>query len=112
MVEVIVTDEFRDWYRDLSTADSEAVARYVDLLGVQGVALGHPYSSAIQGASFALRELRVQSQGRPLRVFYAFDPNRHAVVIVGGDKTGNDRFYEEYIPLATAIWNEYLREIQ
>jgi hypothetical protein len=111
VVQVIVTDEFSNWYRDLSTADSEAVSRYVDLLEIQGIALGHPYSSAINGATFALRELRVQSQGRPLRVFYGFDPNR-AVVIIGGDKTGNDRFYEEYVPRATAIWNEYLREIQ
>jgi hypothetical protein len=110
MVEVVGTDEFVDWFGDLSDADRESVSRYVDLLEMQGVA--HPYSSAINGASFALRELRVQSQGRALRVFYAFDPKRRAVVLIGGDKTGKDRFYEEFIPLATAIWNEYLREIQ
>jgi hypothetical protein len=60
----------------------------------------------------ALRELVVQSKGRPLRVFYAFDPARNAVLLIGGDKTANARFYEEYVPKAEAIWAEYLRELK
>jgi hypothetical protein len=45
-----------------------------------------------------------------LRIFYAFDPTRQAVLLIGGDKTGDDRFYEYMTPLAEAIWEEYLRE--
>jgi len=41
-----------------------------------------------------MRELRVQCGGRPLRVFYAFDPTRSAILIIGGDKTGDNRFYD------------------
>jgi hypothetical protein len=61
-------------------------------------------------AAFALRELRVQSNGRPLRVFYAFDPARQAVLLIGGDKTGDNRFYENMNPQAERIWKEYLDE--
>jgi hypothetical protein len=76
----------------------------------RGLALGFPRSSAIKGSSFALRELRIQSQGRPLRVFYAFDPARQAVVLIGGDKTGDGRFYERMVPVAERIWKECLDE--
>jgi hypothetical protein len=43
-------------------------------------------------------------------VFYAFDPARQAVVLIGGDKTGDARFYERMIPVAGRIWKEYLDE--
>ena len=59
-----------------------------------------------------MRELRVQSRGNPLRVFYAFDPRRTAILLIGGDKTGNNRFYEEYVPLADALYDTYLEELR
>ena len=68
------------------------------------------HTSAIRGASFPLRELRTQSEGEPLRTFYAFDPKRQAVLLIGGNKTGDDRFYERMIPTAEQIWNQYLEE--
>lgn len=106
--EVIVLEEFVSWYRELDDSDANAVNRYVDLLSAKGVALGHPYSSAIRNSNHALRELRVQSGGRPLRILYAFDPGRNAVLILGGDKTGNDRFYMELIPRADRLYAAYL----
>ena len=111
MVEIICTDEFADWYGPLSLEEQSSVARMVDLLGERGVALGYPYSTAIEGSSFALRELRIQHQGRPFRVFYAFDPKRQAVLLIGGDKTGQDAFYEQIVPLAEQIWKQYLEEL-
>jgi hypothetical protein len=110
MVAVVGTDEFATWFGSLDAAGREDVATSVDLLEARGLALGFPRSSAIKGASFALRELRIQSQGRPLRVFYAFDPARQAVLLIGGDKTGDARFYERFIPVAERIWKEYLDE--
>ena len=53
-----------------------------------------------------------QSGGRPIRVFYAFDPRRTSVLLIGGDKTGNDRFYEEYVPLADRLYDQYLGELE
>ena len=45
-----------------------------------------------------MRELRtLLSGGEPLRTFYAFDPRRVSILLIGGTKTGNDRFYEEYV---------------
>jgi hypothetical protein len=58
-----------------------------------------------------MRELRVQHAGRPYRVFYAFDPRRKAILLVAGDKTGNDRFYERLIPEADRIYEAHLQEI-
>ena len=57
-----------------------------------------------------MRELRVQSGGRPLRIFYAFDPRRTAIWLVGGDKTGDDRFYETFIPVADRLYDESVDE--
>jgi len=59
-----------------------------------------------------MRELRVQSGGNPLRIFYAFDPRRTAILLIGGDKTGRDRFYEEYIPIADDLYDEYIEELK
>ena len=114
VVEVIATDEFAVWYDGLIDADTLAVTRVVDLLAARGVALGFPYSSDIKGSRYALRELRIQSAGRPLRVLYAFDPKRQAVLLLGADKTGmnDDRFYRTYVPLAEALWEEYLSETE
>ncbi len=108
--EVNVTDEFKAWYEGLSEAEQDRVAFTIGLLEERGITLPHPYSSSIKGASFALRELRTQAEGGPLRTLYAFDPSRQAVLLIGGDKTGDDRFYERMIPIAARIWNEYLEE--
>jgi hypothetical protein len=59
-----------------------------------------------------MRELRVQSGGNPLRIFYAFDPRRTAILLIGGDKTGKDRFYEVYVNLADELYDTYLEELR
>ncbi len=109
MVEVLGMAEFEEWFLGLSSADARAVVRGVGLLEAKGLALGYPHSSALGGSRYALRELRIQSSGRPLRIFYAFDPKRQAVLILGGDKTGDKRFYLWAVPKAEAIWEQYLR---
>jgi hypothetical protein len=59
-----------------------------------------------------MRELRVQSGGVPYRVFYAFDPRRTAILLLGGNKAGDDRFYDTMIPIADRLYDEYLIEIR
>ncbi|HTG32581.1 MAG TPA: type II toxin-antitoxin system RelE/ParE family toxin [Thermoanaerobaculia bacterium] len=112
MVEVLGTEEFEEWFLGLGGADARAVVRGVGLLEAKGLALGFPHSSALGGTRYALRELRIQSSGRPLRILYAFDPQRQAVLILGGDKTGDDRFYSWMIPKAEAVWTRYLQELR
>ena len=59
-----------------------------------------------------MRELRVQHQGKPYRVLYAFDPLRVALLLIGGDKTGNDRWYEKHIPIADKLYDEHLQTLR
>ena len=54
----------------------------------------------------------LQSGGRPLRVFYAFDPRRVAILLIGGDKTGDNRFYETYLPIADRLYDEHVQELR
>lgn len=67
------------------------------------------FSSGVRGLRHQhMRELRIQQGGRPLRVFYAFDPRRRAILLVGGDKTGDTRFYERYVQIADEIYDRHL----
>ena len=59
-----------------------------------------------------MRELRIRSGGEPVRIFYAFDPRRTAILLIGGAKTGDDRFYEAMIPIADRLYEQYLIEIR
>jgi hypothetical protein len=111
MVEVIGTDDFSEWYRSISDLQADAVAVAVERLEQLGIGLGFPYSSAVRGASFALRELRIKTGGRALRVMYAFDPTRQAVLLIGGDKSGEKKFYERLMARAERIWKAYLAEV-
>lgn len=101
-------DEFRDWYHQLPDGMLDDVTEAVEFLEVMGVGLGHPMSSAIKGSKYALRELRIQSHGHPLRVFYAFDPLRQAILLIGGDKTGDKRFYDRMIRISETLWRRYM----
>jgi len=55
-----------------------------------------------------MRELRVQHAGRPYRLLFAFDPRRCAILLLGGDKTGNDRWYDENVPIADRLYDVHL----
>jgi len=54
----------------------------------------------------------VQHGGDPYRVFYAFDPRRVAMLLIGGNKGGDDRFYEEFVPIADRLYDEHLDELK
>jgi hypothetical protein len=59
-----------------------------------------------------MRELRVQHQGRPWRVLYIFDPRRVAILLLGGDKAGDDRWYERNVPLADRLYDNHVAGIK
>jgi len=89
------------------------VAAYVGMLEEVGPGLRYPYCSGVAYSRHArTRELRAQHQGRPYRVLYAFDPRRTAILLIGGDKTGKDRWYEEYVPVADRIYDEHLNGLR
>jgi hypothetical protein len=107
------TDEFGAWWAGLSDSEQDDAAAVVLLLMEHGPQLPFPYSSGVLGSRHGhMRELRVQSGGRPLRMFYALDPRRTAILLIGGDKTGDDRFYERLIPAADDLYDTYIQEIR
>jgi hypothetical protein len=119
--EIEYTNEFAQWWEELGVSEQDDINVSVELLMSLGVKLKFPHSSGINGSRHShMRELRVQSSGHPLRVFYAFvgeaslkeNPRRSAILLIGGDKTGNDRFYEEYIPIADRLYDIYLEELR
>ena len=111
--EVEYTDEFEQWWQLLSEGQQDAVVARVELLMEHGPNLPYPHSTDVRSSRHGvMRELRAQSGGRPLRVFYAFDPRRASILLIGGDKTGNDRFYEEYVPVADRLYDEHLGELR
>ena len=110
--DVEATDEFCEWWRGLSAVEQDRVARVVDRLVADGWDLGYPHSSKILSSRHGnMRELRIRGS-IPLRVFYAFDPRRSAILLIGGSKASNPRFYEEYVPVADRLYDQYLGEIR
>ena len=110
--EVEYTDEFESWWDALPARAQDDVSRVVDRLVTQGPKLSYPQSSAVwQSRHGHMRELRIQSSGRPIRVFYAFDPRRTAILLIGGRKT-DSRFYDYHVPRADMIYDRYLNELR
>ena len=111
--EVEYTDEFGRWWHGLSQGEQDDVVARVELLTERGPNLPYPYSSDVRNSRHGgMRELRVQSGGRPIRVFYAFDPRRTSILLIDGDKSANNRFYEEYVPVADGLYDEHLEELR
>lgn len=107
------TDEFGAWWDTLAEEDQIAIDARVLELERRGPTLPFPHSSGVEGSRYAhMRELRIQRGGRPLRIFYAFDPRRTAILLIGGDKTGDGRFYARYIPVADRLYDEHLVELE
>ncbi len=107
------TDEFGQWWDTLSEPEQESLAASVHLLEERGPNLGFPHSSGINGSMYNhMRELRTQHEGRPYRTLYAFDPRRSAILLIGGDKTGNNRWYELHIPIADRLYTEHLEQLR
>ncbi|MEO6864252.1 MAG: type II toxin-antitoxin system RelE/ParE family toxin [Gemmatimonadaceae bacterium] len=85
----------------------------VDLLEERGTTLGYPHTSSVNSSQFGqMRELRIQHKGHPLRVLYAFDPRRVGLLLLGGDKTGDDRWYNRFVPIADKLFARHLAELR
>lgn len=107
------TDEFGQWWDDLNHEVQDAIDRSVGLLERLGPSLGRPHVDAIKGSRHGnMKELRVQRGGRPYRIFFAFDPRRAAVLLIGGCKAGDKRFYDRMIPVADDLYDVHLRQLR
>ena len=107
------TDEFEVWWNSLTEVEQNDVEASVMLLAEYGPNLGRYTVDSVKGSRHTnLKELRTQSKGNPLRAFFAFDPRRTAILLIGGNKQGEKRFYDRMIPLADDLYDEYLEELK
>jgi hypothetical protein len=108
--EVVSTDAFSGWFRSLDSERANQVTAALRRVASAGPVLGRPRVDSIKGSRLHnLKELRLH-QG--VRVLFAFDPNRQAVMLVGGDKTGSwKRWYRHQIPVAERLYADHLRSI-
>ena len=108
--DVEFTDQLGSWWHTLTAGEQDAIDSVVGLLETLGPQLPFPFSSGVTTSRHRhLRELRIQYRGRPIRILYAFDPRRSAILLLGGDKTGDDRWYERHVPIADDLYDEHLR---
>lgn len=115
MWEAILVSEVEEWFLRLDPDSANLVADAIDHLEQVGPALGRPLVDRVQGSAYHnMKELRPGSSGgSEIRILFAFDPARQAVLLVAGDKAGRWRtWYRENIPLADARYTRWLRECQ
>lgn len=115
MWDVEGTDEFEQWFRDtLDARERAAVGRVLELLTERGLRLGRPHVDTLAGTTLAnLKELRAHTNVAELRVLFAFDPRRTAILLLGGNKAGKwDRWYRQAIPQAEALYSQHLETLQ
>lgn len=111
---VIQSDEFERWFLGLTTKEQVKILASIGLLEARGPSLPFPHSSAVTGSRHGhMRELRIQVGGLPYRVLYAFDPKRMAILLIGGDKTGDEkRWYKTHIPIADDLYDVHLAKLE
>jgi hypothetical protein len=107
--EVEYTDEFGVWQEGLGRDEQYSVVAAVDLLEESGPRLGRPLVDTIKGSRHpSMKELR--PVGGNVRVLFAFDPRRMAILLIGGDKTNRwTTWYEKMIPTADRLYDEHPR---
>lgn len=107
------TQEFEQWWETLSGDEQASLAASVTVLEEDGPNLGRPHVDTIEGSKHTnMKELRTQHAGRPMRTFFAFDPRRAAILLIGGDKTGDKRFYDRMVPIADELYDVHLEELR
>lgn len=100
-----------DWLLSLDLDDYDLVFAALEVLRATGPALGRPLVDTITGSRHKnMKELRPGSTGRSeMRVLFAFDPRRQAILLVAGDKSGAwKKWYAKNIPIADRRFDDHL----
>jgi hypothetical protein len=103
------------WLKDLDQESYEQVVAALEILKDQGPLLGRPLVDTVKGSRHKnMKELRPGSSGRSeLRVLFAFDPERRAILLVAGDKSGEwESWYRVNIPIADDRFDEHLQRLE
>ena len=111
--EINGTDEFADWFGELTEVQRDEIIVVVELLSEQGPQLDRPYADRIKGSRHHnMKELRPRGKAKHCRILFAFDPRRQAILLIGGDKSGEwEKWYISAIPVADELYDKYLAEL-
>lgn len=113
--EVEYTDQFETWWDGLTVDEQVALDQRIQKLTADGPALRRPVVGEIKGSKFdpQMKEIVCESGAASLRVLFIFDPRRTAILLLGGDKSGNWRgWYRDAIPAADRLYEAHLTEIE
>jgi hypothetical protein len=111
--DVVLDEDFAEWLDELDEDLRNEILAHAALLRERGPRLGRPYVDTLEGSAFRnMKELRVQFRGDPWRILFAFDPNRTAILLVGGNKRGEKRWYKKHLPIADERFRRHLERLQ
>lgn len=112
--EVNGTDQFAEWFSELDEAQQDQVIVVVELLAEQGPQLDRPFADRIKGSKHHnMKELRPRGAAKHCRILFMFDPRRQAILLVGGDKSGEwVKWYATAIPKAENLYADYITQLE
>ena len=96
--QILVSEEYEKWFTLLPQKDKAAIATDLEVLRHFGPQLGRPHVDQIKGSRYSnMKELRTKTSSKVYRSLFAFDPDRRAVILCGGDKKGKnqEKFYNQ-----------------
>jgi hypothetical protein len=107
--EIEGTDQFADWFGQLSRSDKARVEAAIERLEEEGPGLGRPWVDSLVGTK--VKELR--PRGGHLRILFRFDPRKIGILLIAGDKQGLwEQWYKTVIPEAERLYEEYVAELR
>jgi hypothetical protein len=110
---IVFDPDFRVWFYEQEQGWQDEVFAVIRILSESGPTLGRPQVDTIEGSAFNnIKEPRIQYQGDPWRILFAFDPLRQAILLVGGNKSGDNRWYRENIPITDRRYERYLETLK
>jgi hypothetical protein len=111
--DILFDEQFDEWFGTLEVGLQDEIWAYVELLRRRGPNLGRPRVDTVKGSAFSnMKELRIQYRGDPWRILFAFDPRRNAILLVGGNKRGKKKWYEDHIRIADERFGRHLQRLE
>jgi hypothetical protein len=111
---VLLMPECQGWLDSLPSVDRVGILQDATLLQEFGPQLGRPYVDTLKGSKHPnMKELRSRHAGHQYRTLFAFDPKQRAILLLGGDKVGQEegRFYKTLTKQAEAIYDRHLVQV-
>jgi hypothetical protein len=106
-------EELAAWFGDQEEGLQDEILAHVGVLEEFGPNLGRPRVDTVKGSAYRnMKELRIQYQGDPWRILFAFDPRQAAILLVGGNKGGDKRWYDKNIPIADRRYKRHLGALE